>query len=142
MGKRKTGGHRATLKYPEHVLSPKDLLTFVELDEFTDDWSDLGLNVDEDLLALQVAIMADPTGPDVIQGTGGLRKLRFAPNEWNVGKRQGVRVCYVYFEEDALVLLVLAYGHKEKDNLSREEKQGIRRYIQQIKKYLSTRVYK
>ena len=54
--------------YPEHHLSPEDLLHFVELDEFRDDWEHLGLNVDRDLWDLQILIMADPGGPPSSQG--------------------------------------------------------------------------
>jgi len=125
------------LSYPGHVLTPQDFLTFVELDEFIDDWNGLGLDDEKDLWALQIAIMANPKGAGVIQGTGGLRKLRFAPSDWNVGKRQAIRVCYVYFEEFALVLLAVAYDHNEKDNLSKAEKEGIRKYIEKSRKWLS-----
>jgi len=131
-----------TLKYPGHALTPQDFLTFVELDEFIDDWTALGLNDEEDLFALEVAIMADPKGPDVIKGTAGLRKVRFAPSKWNVGRSHGVRVCYVYFEDFALVVLVIAYSHNEKDNLTPAEKEGIKAYIRQSHRWLSERTYR
>jgi hypothetical protein len=86
--------------------------------------------------------MAKPTGSPVIEATGGLRKLRFAPAKWNIGKSAGVRVGYVYFEEYALVLLCAAYSHNEKDNLSAKEKKGIKREIDTIRRYLSERAYK
>jgi hypothetical protein len=142
-GERKRGGkQKATLKYPQHAFDPQDLLQFVELDEFIDDWKALGLDDDDDLWMLQIAIMADPAGAPVIEGTGGLRKLRFAPMDWNRGKRGAARVCYAYFEEHGIVLLCAAYDHHEKDNLSAQEKRGIKEYIDQIKKWLSERAYK
>ena len=58
------------------------------------------------------------------------------------GAGRGVRVCYVYFEEFGLVLLVIAYDHNEKDNLSPEEKEGIKQYIAKSRKWLSKRHYK
>ena len=39
-------------------LKPEDLLHFVETDEFRDDWENLGMDVETDLYALQVAIMS------------------------------------------------------------------------------------
>ena len=123
----------------ETVPSPQDFLEFVELDEFIDDWKSLGLDEDSDLWALQIAIMVAPNRAPVIQGTGGLRKLRFAPPQWRSGKSGAVRVCYVYFEQHALVLLVTAYSHEEKDNLSPEEKRGIKAYIDQVTKWLAER---
>jgi hypothetical protein len=117
----------------------ENFLTFVELDEFIDDWKVLGLDDDLDLWSLQNSIMANPDGAPVIQGTGGLRKMRFAPADWHVGKRGAARVCYVYFPDHALVLLCAAYDHREKDNLSPQEKEGIRAYIQQSQRWLDER---
>lgn len=129
----------AILRYPEHQLTPEDFVHFVELDEFSDDWQRLGLNLEDDLSALQFAIMANPKGCPVIPGTGGLRKLRFAPCRWNAGKSGGVRVCYVYFESHWHVLLVLVYGKGEQEDLADAEKRAIRKYIRRTEKYLSER---
>lgn len=129
------------LRYPDHMLSPEDLLHFVELDEFRDDWEHLGLDVENDLWVLQIAIMTDPEGAPVIPGTGGLRKMRFAPLEWHTGKSGAVRVCYAYLKEHFTVLLVMAYGKNEKLNLSADEKSGIKEYIRRIKKSLDEKKY-
>jgi hypothetical protein len=125
------------LGYPEHELTPEDLLHFVELDEFRDDWRSLGLGVEDDLWALETLIMRNPTGPPIVPGTGGLRKMRFAPDRSGEGKRGGVRVCYAYFPAHWTVLLVMAYGKSEKDDLSHEEKEGIKTYLQQIESWLA-----
>jgi hypothetical protein len=129
------------LTYLTSQFSPEDLLHFVELDEFRDDWESLGLDVESDLWALQIMIMAGPKKSPVVQGTGGLRKIRFSPDQWHKGKSGGVRVCYVYFEKHWTVLLVAAYDKNEKDNLTAEEKRGIRDYIRSIERYLSERSY-
>jgi len=81
----------AVLVYPEHVFNPMDFVEFVELGEFTKAWSELKLTVD-DLFVLQTVIMCDPAGGPVVSGTGGLRKLRFAPPGWKVGKRGVLRI--------------------------------------------------
>ncbi len=125
-----------TLLYLEHSVKPEDFLKFVELDQFRDDWKDLDLDVESDLFVLQVAIMADPSGPPVISGTGGLRKLRFSPPESHSGKSGAIRVCYVFYEEYCLVLLVTAYAKSEQGNLSASEKAGIKKYIDTISKCL------
>jgi len=124
------------------MIDPQDFLTFVELDEFIDDWKSLGLNDDEDLFALQIMIMANPEGSPVIAGTGGLRKLRFSSSIRKTGKRGAARVCYAYFKEYAIALLVTAYSHEEKDNLSPAEKTGIKKYLERIHKHFSERSYK
>jgi len=130
-----------TLRYPNHVLSPEDLLHFVELDEFSKDWESLGLDVEDDLLALQVSIMCDPERGNVIQGTGGLRKMRFSPPGSNTGKSGAIRVCYAYIREHWLVLLVLAYGKSDKLDLSQRDKQGVKEYLDHVRKHLSERKY-
>lgn len=126
-----------TLRYRGHMLSPEDFLHFVELDEFRDDWEQLGLDVERDLWALQITIMSNPGGSPVIAGTGGLRKLRFAPLEWCAGKRGAVRACYVYLKEHWIVLLVMAYAKNEKLSLTDQERQGIKAYIAEINRYLA-----
>jgi len=116
----------------------EDLLHFVELDEFIDDWKSLGLDDEADLFALQMAIMADPKGSPVVEGTGGVRKLRFAVEGSKRGKRGGIRVCYAYLEEHFMVLLCAAYDHREKENLSAADKRGIKQYLDRISRWLST----
>jgi len=64
---------KITLTYPDHLLDPDHLVTFIEADGFSDDWKKLGLS-DEDLWVAQIMIGAHPKGSPVIPGTGGLRK--------------------------------------------------------------------
>lgn len=103
-------------------------MLFVELEGFSDDWAALNLTLDG-LFELQNAIRANPAGFPVIPGTGGLRKLRFAPLRSSKGKRGGVRVCYAYFPAREAVLLVWAYPKSQKENLSAQEKKAIRAYL-------------
>ncbi len=130
---------RVTLTYPKHAFSPEDLLHFVELTEFTQAWDSLGLDDEDDLLALQLMIMTAPKKAPVIKGTGGLRKLRFAPAKWNTGVSGAARVCYVYFEEFGIVLLVIAYSKGEADDLSDAGKRAIRKLILETTSYLKKR---
>lgn len=122
--------------YPGHAFKPEDLLTFVEMDGFSDDWKDLGLN-DEDLMALQISIMLRPKGAPVIPGTSGLRKVRFAPSGWKTGKSGAIRVCYVHFQEYGVVLLVVAYSKDEADDIPAAYKKAYRELIQRENKALS-----
>jgi hypothetical protein len=120
-------------------LEPQELLHFIELDEFQQDWNDLGLDVEHDLWDLQQAIMQDPEASPIIPGTGGLRKMRFAPRGWRIGKSGAIRVCHVYFKPQWTVLLVMAYGKNRKDTLTAAEKRGIARYIGVIENWFDTR---
>jgi hypothetical protein len=117
-------------------VRPEDLLWFVELDEFADDWESLGLDREIALWDLQNLIMSHPTIGKVVPGTDGLRKMRFGRADQRIGKRSGARVCYVYFPEHAAVLLVAAYGKNEKDDLTAWEKKAIREDIASVRLWL------
>lgn len=130
-----------TMIYDPAAFQPEDLLTFIEMRGFRDDWKRMGLN-DDDLSVLQFAIMAAPRDAPVVPGTDGLRKLRFAPTRWGKGKRGAARVCYVYFEEFGIVLLVVAYAKNEQDDLSPDDKRIIRDMIRREKEALEKRHFR
>jgi hypothetical protein len=52
---------------------------------------------DDDYQLFQCALLAEPNKGDVIQGTGGLRRVRVAVK--GEGKRGGVRVIYYHFDQ-------------------------------------------
>ena len=100
--------------------------SFLELPLFRSKWEDLGLT-DADLRRLQVELLADPKVGAVMQGTGGVRKMRFAFE--HQGKSGGIRVIYIDFEVYEKIYLLTAYTKNEKDNLSKEERNEIRKLI-------------
>ena len=65
--------------------------TFIEVPLFTRRWKEIGLN-DNDLRSLQIMLLKDPQSGPVMEGTGGIRKVRFPLS--GVGKRGSARVCY------------------------------------------------
>jgi hypothetical protein len=81
---------------------------------------------DEDLQALEGAIMEDPSGPAVMKGTGGLRKIRFAPPSRGRGKSGSMRVGYVQFPEFSRIYLVTMFLKKNADNLSAADCKAIK----------------
>lgn len=129
---------KGALVYPNRTIEPEDLLHFVELKWFTKDWDDFGFN-DEELGLLQIAIMCDPKRWPVIQGTDGLRKMRYSPSESARGQRGGLRVCYVYFERFFTVLLVVVYSKGEMDDLPQAAKRSIKSAITRIEYELERR---
>lgn len=130
-----------TLKYPEHIFNPESLLNFTELKGFQQDWKQLGLDVEYDLWCLQAEIMMHPKMGDVIPGTGSLRKLRFSPPSWTCGKRSGLRVLYVYFEEIGHVLLVIAYQKGRHGELTPAERRTIKRLIEEEQRILRDKCF-
>ena len=85
---------------------------------------------DDDLKKLQEEILKNPKVGEVIQGTGGLRKMRFALDE---GKSGGARVLYVDLESFQEVYLITSYSKNKKDDLTQENKAVIKRMIEQLK---------
>jgi hypothetical protein len=105
------------------------VLTFRETNLFTrqvvEKLSDL------DYTELQAALMLQPELGDLIQGTGGLRKLRWAESAKGKGKRGGVRIIYYWFSPQALIYMLLMYSKNERDDLSAAEKAKLRKLIAQ-----------
>ncbi len=100
---------------------------FVILPEFEKQWAKMGLN-DNDLKRLQSELLENPEIGAVMQGTGGLRKVRFAFE--NRGKSGSARVVYVDFTVYEKIFLITAYPKNEKENLSKAEKNNIKKLIE------------
>ena len=100
---------------------------FVELPSFRSDWKALGLS-DQDLRRLQEELLLNPQVGSVMRGTGGVRKMRFAFE--NRGKSGSVRVIYVDFEIREKLYLLTAYPKNEKDNLTKEERNELKKLVE------------
>ncbi len=59
---------------------------------------------------LQRMLMNDPETGAVIQGAGGLRKMRFADKRRGKGKRGGLRIIYYWWREGMQFWLFTVYG--------------------------------
>ncbi len=123
-----------------HSLTPlgnqQRLLSFVYLGSFLDDWVDLGLG-EPDLEALERLLMDRPEVGVVMPGTGGLRKVRFAPSKGNKGKSSSERVCYALFPRPGLVLMVTVFGKDDKDNLTAAERNAVKTMLTRYEAQLS-----
>ena len=104
--------------------------TFIEVPLFSKRWSEIGLT-DKDLVQLQIMLLKDPESGPVIEGTGGIRKVRF-PLE-NKGKSGSVRVCYTDFEEYEVTYLITAFKKKDQENLTDEEKNALRKLVKSLR---------
>lgn len=69
---------------------------------------------------LIVMIAENPLCGDLMQGTGGARKVRVALQ--GQGKRGGARVIYYFYSETIPVFLLTVFGKSEKANLTRAER--------------------
>jgi hypothetical protein len=78
-----------------------------------------------------VAMVAvDPECGDVMEGTGGFRKVRVG--RAGMGKRGGARVIYIFRSEDFPVFLITAFGKNEKGNLTKKERNDLRKRADEI----------
>ena len=104
--------------------------TFISTTFFDRRWVGLNLN-DDDLYDLQLFIMNNPTAGDVIVGTGGAIKLRYAlPDK---GKSGGVRVIYTDITHKNKTYFLLCYGKSEQDDLTSPQKKQLEKLIKTIK---------
>ena len=87
---------------------------------------------EEDQKLLEAVLLRSPQIGDVIEGTGGARKMRIQLE--GRGKSGSGRVIYVdVFEKEKLYLL-LAYPKNVQDNLTPEQKKMIRKLVEAIQK--------
>jgi mRNA-degrading endonuclease RelE of RelBE toxin-antitoxin system len=73
----------------------------------------------------------NPNAGDVIEGTGGVRKLRFAAK--GKGKSGGVRVIYYLVGDDLPIYALLIYGKNEQIDLTPEQRKVVSAFAAAIK---------
>ena len=109
---------------------------FIMLPEFDKKWKQLDLT-DSDLKRLQAELLVDPRIGSVMQGTGGVRKMRFAFE--HQGKSGSTRVIYIDFAFYEKIYLLTAYPKNEKDNLTKEVRNAIKQLVERLKNLCSIR---
>lgn len=98
-------------------------MTFEEDPEFTE--KALALIGDNGIFAVQIYLMEQPDAGDIIPGSGGCRKLRWAAK--GHGKRGGARVIYYWITDDHRILLLDIYAKNEAGNLTATQLQELKR---------------
>lgn len=81
---------------------------------------------DEALRDLQRVLLEKPEAGDVIEGTGGLRKVRHADTRRSKGKRGGLRVIYFFWEAGRQFWLFTLYDKSESSDLSAKERAALK----------------
>ncbi len=97
---------------------------------FEKSWAAMNLG-DDELRELQNLLIEDPEAGDVIQGTGGARKVRI-PLEGR-GKSGGGRVIYVDVVVRERIYLLMAYPKNVQTDLSPDQKKMVRKVVETIK---------
>jgi hypothetical protein len=103
----------------------------VEMPQFVADVKSARLT-DAERSAIISRIAADPVAGDLIQGTGGARKVRFAGR--GKGKSGGYRVITFYAGARLPVFLLALYAKGERANLTKAERNELRSILGSIVK--------
>jgi hypothetical protein len=80
--------------------------------------------------AIVAMVASDPECGEVIQGTGGFRKVRVGRD--GMGKRGGARVIYILRNELFPIFLITAYAKNRKDNLTKQERNELAKRADEI----------
>ena len=81
---------------------------------------------DEAFADLQNALMRDPEAGDLIEGAGGLRKMRFADKRRGKGKRGGLRVIYYWWSVGMQFWLYTLYDKDEMADLTPKQRKALK----------------
>jgi hypothetical protein len=103
--------------------------TVIETPEYLQDAKDAGLSGDEMAAIIQI-IASDPKAGDLMVGTGGARKLRFAAG--GKGKRGGVRTVHYFGGDDVPIFMLAVIKKGDRDNLSKAECNALKKELQGI----------
>lgn len=79
---------------------------------------------------LQLAIARAPEKGDLMPGTGGFRKLRWADPRRGKGRRGGLRVIYYHFAAARQIWLMTIYDKSEATDLTPKEKKALNAAIE------------
>ena len=107
-----------------------DLIEFRELKSFTKFITE---NIsDEEYLNFQCYLAKNPLKGDLIQKTGGARKIRIGlPNK---GKRGGARVIYYWHNTQGIIWFLKAYAKNDKADISENDRKEISTVIEDLKR--------
>lgn len=84
---------------------------------------------DDEYRQLQAELAQRPNRGVIIQGSGGLRKIRWAAK--GHGKRGGMRLIYYWAVVQERVLMLFLYPKNERDDLSSDQLRILRKLIEE-----------
>ena len=111
------------------MTDASSLITVVELQEFSraaaKTWSEAVLTEFMDYIA------AHPLAGVIIEGTGGVRKVRWSRG--GMGKRSGVRIVYYYHDDEIPLFLLAMFSKNSKSDLDPSEKRQAQEFVRAVK---------
>jgi hypothetical protein len=86
---------------------------------------------DEQYALLQGSLVAQPDSGDLIKGSGGMRKLRWAlPGR---GKSGGIRVIYFWRVTESQIVMLTMYAKNEQANLTAAQVKQLAKLVEALK---------
>ena len=113
-----------------------DLITVAETEPFQRKAD--RLLADNEKTELIAYLAMHPNAGVLVQGTGGIRKLKWARS--GMGKSGGVRVIYYFHDVEMPLYLLTLFGKNEKSNISLEEKNALSKSVKRLVKYWRQKV--
>ena len=104
-------------------------ITVLQLPKFKAEAGDL-IGADG-IEALAIYLIDHPDAGDVIPGSAGVRKLRWAAK--GKGRRGGARIIYLYVVVAARIYLMRCYAKNMKTDLTADEKKRLRQVAAHLK---------
>jgi len=102
--------------------------TVVELPEFIRRADKLLRDAEREELIQHLA--ASPKAGVLLEGTGGIRKLRWKRE--GTGKSGGIRVIYYFHNEQYPLFLLTLFGKSEKENISKAERNMLTKLTEEL----------
>ncbi|HHV8583995.1 TPA: type II toxin-antitoxin system RelE/ParE family toxin [Escherichia coli] len=105
-------------------------IIFIETPMFTRQIKQIA--TDDELKELQKELIGTPDKGDLIQQTGGLRKVRMAAGSQGKSGSGSVRIIYFLATEE-IIYLIMAYPKNAKDSLTDTEKAQLKKLTKLLK---------
>ena len=106
------------------------MITVLETDEFFEKAEALFSLQEKDDLVSYLSLY--PESGDLIQGSGGIRKLRWQSK--GRGKRGGARVIYFFYTDQYPLSLLTVYGKNQQEDLTPAQKSNYATFVKMLKK--------
>ncbi len=83
---------------------------------------------DDEYKELQNFLLKKPDAGSIIEGSGGIRKLKWKLNKQ--GKRGGFRLIYFWYVSENVFLMLLAYPKNKQDDLTNEQIKKLKQIVE------------
>ena len=97
---------------------------------------------DESYREFQNYLATEPERGTVIQGCGGLRKIRWVDKRRGKGKRGGLRIIYLFIPETRMIGILDIYDKDETADLSSDQRKVLSDFATRLREEFRSRSYR